>query len=207
MNRSIQWRVVLVAIALGGTLAACTGLAPPAVDEISIYVLDARPAIGGLPLQPGVILAVGTPRAWPGFDSPRMAYVKQPHELEYFTKSRWADAPARMLAPVLVRALEQGGSFGAVVHNPGAVAGTLRLDTELVRLQHEFQAPQSRVRVTLRAQLVDMQERRIIGAREFEEVEEAAAENAYAGVAALNRALERLLARLAEFCASAVASR
>jgi cholesterol transport system auxiliary component len=207
MIRSVQWRVVLAAMVLGGTLAACTGLAPPAADEISIYVFDVRPAMDGLPPQPGAVLAVGPPRAWPGFDTPRMAYVRQPHELEYFTKSRWADAPARMLAPLLVRALGQSGAFGAVVHNPGAVAGTLRLDTELVRLQQEFQSPQSRVRVTLRAQLIDMQERRVIGAREFEEVEMAAAENAYAGVAALNRALERLLPRLAEFCASAAASR
>jgi cholesterol transport system auxiliary component len=203
MIGSMQRRVVLAAILFGGTLAACTGLTPPAVDEISLYVLDARPAMTRLPSRPGAILAVGTPRAWPGFDTARMAYVKQPYELEYFTKSRWADAPARMLTPLLVRAFEQSGAFGAVVHNPGAVAGTLRLDTELVRLQQEFGTQPSRVRVTLRAQLVDMEARRVIGAREFEEVEAAATDNAYAGVAALNRALERLLPRLAEFCASA----
>jgi cholesterol transport system auxiliary component len=207
MSRSTQWQVVLAATVMGGTLAACTALTPPAVDEISIYVLDARPAMGALPPRPREILAVGMPRAWPGFNTFRMAYVKHPHELEYFTKSRWADAPARMLAPVLVRAFEQSGAFGAVVQNPGAVAGTLRLDTELVRLQQEFQEQQSRVRVTLRAQLFDLQDRRIIGAREFEEVEVAAADNAYAGVVALNLALERLLLRLAEFCAIAVAGR
>ena len=94
-----------------------------------------------------------------------------------------------------------------MVQNPGAVAGTLRLDTELVRLQQEFETQPNRVRVTLRAQLIDMGGRRVIGTREFEEVEVAAADNAYAGVAALNRALARMLPRLAEFCASAVASR
>jgi cholesterol transport system auxiliary component len=52
--------------------------------------------------------------------------------------------------------------------------------------------------------LVDLNDRRVIAGREFEEVEAAAADNAYAGVAAANRALERLLGRLAEFCADAV---
>jgi cholesterol transport system auxiliary component len=189
----------------GGMLAACAGIAPPAVDEVSTYVLDARPVVGRLPAWPDTILSVGTPRAWPGFDTPRMAYVKQPHALEYFVKSRWADAPARMLAPLLARALEQSGAFGAVILAPGAVAGTLRLDTELVRLQQEFVESPSRVRVTLRVQLVDIRERRVIGAREFEEIEGVAADNAYAGVVAMNRALERVLPRIAEFCADPLA--
>ncbi len=192
---------------LRAMLSACTGLGSPPTEEASTYLLDARPAMSRASSQARAILAVSAPRAWPGFDTPRMAYVKQPHELEYFTKSRWADAPARMLEPLLVRALDQSGAFGAVVYSPGAVTGTLRLDTELVRMQQEFQVNPSRVRVTLRAQLVDMQEGRVIAAREFEEVEAAVADNASAGVAALNRALERMLPRLAEFCTSAAMKR
>jgi len=207
MSWSLLWRGLLAPIVLGATLTACTALGPPPADEASIYLLDARPAMSRAPAPVRATLAVGTPRAWPGFETPRMAYVKQPHELQYFTKSRWADSPARMLSPLLVQALDQSGAFGAVVYNPGAVTGTLRLDTELVRMQQEFQSEPSRVRVTLRAQLVDVQERRVIAVREFDEIETAAADNAYAGVAALNRALERMLPRLAEFCASAATGR
>lgn len=207
MSRTSFWRRLLAPAVLGATLAACSGIAPAPAEEADIYLLDARPAIGKAPAQTGVVLAVGMPRARPGFETPRMAYVRQPHELQYFTKSRWADTPARMLSPLLVQALEQGGAFGAVVHNPGAVAGTLRLDTELVRMQQEFQTEPGRVRLTLRAQLVDVRERRVIATREFEEVEAVAAGNAYAGVTALNRALDRMLPRLAEFCASAAAGR
>lgn len=188
------------------TLAACT-VPIPLQEEPDIYLLDARPAVGKMPSRSTAVLAVSMPRARPGFETPRMAYVRQPHELQYFTKSRWADTPARMLSPLLVQALEQGGAFGAVVHNPGAVAGTLRLDTELVRMQQEFQTEPGRVRLTLRAQLVDVRERRVIATREFEEVEATAAGNAYAGVSALNRALGRMLPRLAEFCASAIPGR
>jgi cholesterol transport system auxiliary component len=194
-------------MALGLALAGCTGLAPPAVDDTSIYVIDAHPAMRTGLAQSDATLVVSSPRAWPGFETARMVYVKQPYGLEYFTRSRWADAPARMLAPLLARALEQSGAFAAVVRNPGAVAGALYLDTELVRMQQEFDGERSRVRVTLRAQLIDTRERRVIGTLEFDEVEAAAAGNAYAGVAALNRALERMLPRLAEFCAVAAAGR
>ena len=207
MSRCLPWRALLAPMALGLALAGCTGLAPPAVDDTSIYVIDAHPAMRTGLAQSGATLVVSPPRAWPGFETARMVYVKQPYGLEYFARSRWADAPARMLAPLLARALEQSGAFAAVVRNPGAVAGALYLDTELVRMQQEFDGERSRVRVTLRAQLIDTRERRVIGALEFDEVEAAAAGNAYAGVAALNRALERMLPRLAEFCAVAAAGR
>jgi cholesterol transport system auxiliary component len=188
-------------------LAGCAGLKPPEIENLSIYMLDARPAINPRLPQRNVVLAVGTPRAWPGFDTPRIAYVRQLHELDYFATGRWADAPARMLGPLIAHALEQGGGFRAVVHNPSVVASDVRLDTELVRLQHEFLGGPSRVRIALRAQLIDTTDRRVIGAREFEEMEPAAADNVYSGVAAANRALERVLTRLAEFCANTVAGR
>ena len=207
MNPAPRLRVLPAAIAMLAVLAGCAGLTPPETDEVSVYVLDARPVISPQLPRHNVVLAVGVPRARPGFDTPRMAYVKQPYEIEYFTKSRWADAPARMLGPLVAHALEQGGGFRAVVHNPGVVAGDVRLDIEIERLQHEFIGEPSRARVMLRAQLIDIGERRVIAARELEETEPAAADNAYAGVTAMNRALERLLARLAEFCASAFASR
>ena len=207
MSRCLLWRALLAPMALGLALAGCAGLAPPAVDDTSIYVIDAHPTMRTGLAQSGATLVVSPPRAWPGFETARMVYVKQPHGLEYFAKSRWADAPARMLAPLLARALEQSGAFAAVVRNPGAVTGALHLDTELVRMQQEFDGERSRVRVTLRAQLIDTRERRVIGTLEFDEVEAVAAGNAYAGVVALNRALERMLPRLAEFCAAAAAGR
>lgn len=194
-------RLLLCALLL--IVASCANLKPPEVESVSIYVLDARP-VQHAPLQRrGAVLAVSPTRALAGFDTPRIAYITQPFELDYFAKSRWADAPARMLSPLIVRAIDEGGDFSAVVHNPGVIAADLRLDTELVRLQQEFLVKPSRVRLTMRAQLIDLNERRVIAGREFEEVEPAVTDNAYAGVAAANRALERLLIRLAEFCALA----
>ena len=43
-----------------------------------------------------------------------------------------------MLGPLLMRTLEDTGSFRAVVHAPTGLPADLRLDTELVRLQQNF---------------------------------------------------------------------
>jgi cholesterol transport system auxiliary component len=188
-------------------LAGCAAMLPPQAEAPAIYVLDARSAATPARLQRDVVLAVGVPRSRAGFDSAQMAYVREPYELEYFAKSRWADTPSRMLAPLLAVALEQSGGFRAVTQAPNAVLADLRLDTELVRLQQDFGTPPSRVELVLRAQLVDLRTRRVLAAREFQEVEVAPRDDAYGGVIAANRALQRLLARLVDFCAEASGGR
>lgn len=209
MTSCKRWLPCVLFCTMFALVAGCANLKPPETEPVSLYLLDARPAPQAQSLlqQRHAVLAVSATRALAGFDTPRMAYATQPFELDYFAKSRWADVPARMLSSLIVRALEEGGDFRAVVHNPAVIAAELRLDTELVRLQHEFLTKPSRVRITLRAQLVDLTNRRVIAGREFEEVEAATADTAYAGVAAANRALERLLGKLAEFCANPVVTR
>jgi cholesterol transport system auxiliary component len=129
-----------------------------------------------------------------------MAYVRQPHELNYFVTSRWADTPARMLGPLLVQTMEQTGGFRAVVQTPGAVPADVRLDTELIRLWHDFATRPSRVQLTLRAQLIDVRGQKVLAVKQFDDVENAASDDAYSGVAATNRLLQRTLDRLADFC-------
>lgn len=183
-------------------LAGCVGMPPPQAEAPAIYVLDARPAQKPVRALQDAVLAVSVPRARAGFDTAQMAFVRAPYELEYFAKSRWADTPSRMLAPLLVQTLEQAGGFRAVVQAPNAVPADLRLDTELVRLQQNFATRPPQVELALRAQLVDVRSRRVLATAEFEEVEAATREDAYGGVIAANRALQRLLARLADFVAA-----
>jgi cholesterol transport system auxiliary component len=188
-------------------LAACTALPPPQVEQASTYVLEAMPAAGAPRPKRDLVLEVSAPRARPGFDTPQMAYTQRQNALEYFARNRWADTPARMLAPLLAQALEQSGGFRAVVQSPSLATAQLRLDTELVRLQQDFSARPSRVQLILRAQLIDTDTRRVLAAAEFDETEAAPSDDPYGGVIAANRALARLLERLAAFCAQAAAAR
>ncbi len=150
----------------------------------------------------GATLIVNPPEADAGFDSQRIIYARQTHELEYFAHSQWIDTPARMLRPLIVAAIERGGAFRAVVHAPSTATGDLRLDTEIIRLQHEFLQHPSRVHFTLRATLVDSASRRVLATREFDAFATSPTEDPYGGVLAADQAVANVLEELATFCAN-----
>lgn len=199
MNRQkrIHHRILLT-LASAMLLAGCTGLQAPQVENPQLYVLDARVPVKAAQTKRDLVLAVSMPRARPGFDTPRMAYIRQPHQLDYFVTHRWADMPSHMLGPLLAQALEPG--FRAIVQSPGLVPANIRLDTELVRLQQDFETKPSRIQLTLRAQLIDVAGKRVIAVKLFDETENAASDDAYGGVIAANRVLQRVLVQLADFC-------
>jgi cholesterol transport system auxiliary component len=170
------------------------------VEYSRLYVLDARPAIKPVQAKRDLVLAVSMPRARPGFDTPQMAYFRQPHQLSYFAVNRWADTPSRMLEFLLAQALEQTGSFRAIVQASGAVPADIRLDTELIRLQQEFGTQPGRVQLTLRAELIDVVGKRVIAVKLFDAAENATVDDAYGGVIAANRVAQRVLGQLADFC-------
>ena len=183
---------------------ACSLWQPAPVDETVRHVLDARPAVAMLAKR-DLVLSVSPPRAAPGYDSTAMAYVQKLHALDHYATHRWADTPARMLGPLLTRTLEDTGSFRAVVQGPAGLPVDLQLDTEIVHLRQSFLAKPSRVELTLRTQLVDVADRRVLATRYIEVVEEASSDDAAGGVAAANAAIARALAQVAAFCVDASA--
>lgn len=197
----MKWIRLGVVIGAWAALGGCGSLQPVKSESPSTYALDAR--FDAPVAQPGgaLTLVVAKPRESAGFDSARMVYVKKPHELEYFSRNQWVDSPGKMLAPVLLRALEAGGAFRAVTQAPAPVNGDLRLETDIVRLQQEFLEAPSRVRFTLRAQLIDVSGKRVIATREFDVSETAPSDDPYGGVVAANRAVRRVFGEVAEFCA------
>jgi len=191
---------------------ACSTLRPGTTPNPSFYALEGAPraataagpaAAPAAALSTAPTLIVNPPHAASGFDSPHIVYVREAHKLEHFAHSEWVDTPARMLAPLLVAAIEHTAAFRAVVLTPSSAAGDLRLDTEIIRLQQEFASPPSRVRFTLRAYLVDDKTRRVLAWRNFEAVVPAASDNPYGGVVAANRAVRTVLDEVAAFCAGA----
>jgi len=206
--------VALLASSLGassglGLLGGCaTSLLPQAPPPPALFVLDdARPA----PVQPArpaaaaPTLIVSVPRAAAGFDTRHIVYLRRAHEIEFFAHSQWVDTPAQMLTPLVTRAVEYSGAFKAVLSAPTTALGELRLDTEIVRLQQEFTEVPSRVRLTLRAVLLDTATRRVVALREFDASVPAASDDPAGGVAAARLAVQRVLGELAAFCAEAVA--
>lgn len=202
MNTS---RLLAVCVA-AASLCACSVLQPKAGTPPAFYALEAALPSGTAPGPAPTAVATSTlvispVRAASGFDSQRIIYVRTPHKLEYFAQSEWIDTPARMLGPLLVASITRTGAYKAVVMTPGSAGGELRLDTEIVRLQHDFQIQPSRVHFTLRAYLVDEKTRKVLAWREFDGEAEATRDDPYAGVVAANRVVQTVLQEVSQFLA------
>lgn len=194
-------------------VGGCSALRSTQTPQPSFYSLDnarieawvATHASATLS-QTAPTLIVNPPHAAAGFDSQHIIYVREPHQLEYYAHNEWVDTPARMVAPLIITAVENSGAFRAVVLAPSAASGDLRLDTEIMRLQHDLGSHPSRVRFTMRAYIVDNTTRQVLAWREFDETVAAQSEHPYGGVIAANRAVQAVLEQLAGFCTEAAGS-
>ena len=189
--------IMLLAWLTGG----CSVLPEAEAVSIEQYVLEYTPDPQAIQntVEGAPVLIVSIPSAYGGYDSYRIAYMKQAYGLRYFTRSRWADTPARMLAPLMADALQATGQFQVLYSAPGALVADYRLDTELIRLHQDFTRQPSVVHLTVRAQLIDLQTHRFIATQQFDIYETAATDDAYGGVVAANRAVNRLFNELAQF--------
>ncbi len=206
----ISWQGRAAAL-LGVMLVSGCSLLPKETTPLSVYSLDGLPNTGPTApttpaltlLGPAPTLVVNPTRGAPGFDSQHIVYVRTAHQLEHFAHSEWVDTPARMLEPRIVAAVAAAGSFRGVALATSGMAGDMRLDTEVLRLQQEFGAGPSRVRFTLRAALLNNTTRQVISWREFDEHAVAESDDPYGGVVAANRVVQRVMDQLSRYCAVA----
>lgn len=189
-------------LAVLGVLLATAGCALPGDSSppAQTYLLEVE-ALPSNPAQPvsTKTLLVTPPKAAPGFDSSRIAYTRQPLKLDYYRDSVWSDTPARMLQPVLVRALETTGVFPAVVTPPAPGVVNLRLDVDIIRLQQEFMHQPSQVRLTARVKVIDSQSGRVMATRVFDATAPAPSEDAEGAARGANAAVRTLLTELIPF--------
>ncbi len=203
-GKSFNWVTPAAILATALLLGGCSALRPSTAAPPNLYALDdsgatPRPITPNHPNAGKTTLIVSPTRAAAGFDSQRIMYLREPHKLEYFSQNEWVDTPARMLGPLMVRAIEAKEVFRAVALSAGTSTGELRLDTEIIRLQQDFQSKPSQVRFTLRAYLVDDTSRRVLAWREFDSSVPASHDDPYGGVIAANEAVQRVLQSLSIF--------
>jgi cholesterol transport system auxiliary component len=203
MSRVLRY-VRLPLVALVVAVAGCGQPLLTQSEAPSSLLLDAAPSVRPAPRNTGLTLLVSPPQAQAGFDTRRIAYTRTPLTIEYYTRSEWADTPARMLGPLAVRALESSGAFRAVIAGPAPVPVDLRLDLELIRLQQEFNAAGSQVRLELRAKLFDVRAGRVLATQVFTETAPAPSLDALGGARAASVATGAALEALAAFVVEAL---
>lgn len=144
-------------------------------------------------------LLVSEPTAQPGYDSDQIIYLKCPYELKAFSKNKWIAPPNEMLTSLISQSLRNTCFFRAVVTPPFSGESQYKLETRLMKLQHEFFFCPSRVRIILHAVLIDTNCHQAIGEKVFEVVVLAPKNNPYGGVIAANKAVRIILEQVAGF--------
>jgi cholesterol transport system auxiliary component len=203
-NIAAGWARVLAISLVAASLCGCDVMGKSSSPPTALYALDSAPApsakwLPGTAPGSSLTLIISPAHAASGFDSQRMVFLREDHQLEYFAHSEWVDPPARMLGPLLVSAAQQTGAFAAVVLASGTAVGDLRLTADILHLQHNFQMRPSRVQLTLRAYLTDEKTRRVLAWREFHGEAAATSDSPQGGVAAANRVVQEVLAQVAQF--------
>ena len=203
VNKSIEAFLLFLTMFCLIILSAC-GVSRGTYEPIRSYVLEIGEGGEALEIDKSrplnlPTLLVSLPQPAPGFESQRMAYEQVPHELRYFATSQWVDSPARMLAPLITKVLETSEEWGSVIQPPSVIRSDYRLDISQVVLVQEFIKNPSRIRLNLRAQLMTVDDPRVIGTRSFEFREEAPSEDAYGGVQAAHKAVSRFLVELKQW--------
>ncbi|MBN1944430.1 MAG: membrane integrity-associated transporter subunit PqiC [Bradymonadales bacterium] len=164
-------------------------------QALQTYIFSPRHVERVADQSANIILLVAPLRS-AGYDSRQMTYTQRPYEHTYYAFSQWAESPPRLIEPLLVQAMEASGLFSSVVDVSATVLADIRMDVELLVLQHEYHVVPSQGRIMLRVQLADLRTRTVLGTRLFESVHPAPTDDPYGGVLALNLALEELLSQI-----------
>lgn len=127
-----------------------------------------------------------------------MIYSRSPNEIESYTQSDWVTPPTQLIQGALTQDLETRGLFQYVIMAPNSVPATNRLDITIQEMNQIFtNDKQNHIVLRLQVHLISNANNKIIRTFTYNVSEPGNAYNAEAGVAAYNRALNQIAARLA----------
>ena len=179
-------------------LPAACALTPPQGEPAQAFTLDPPPPSAvRTPAWDGILAVTPLTAAAP-YRTGAMIYRRRANEFRAFARHRWQAPPARLLETPLLAALTAGGCCRAVMRGDPLGVADRRLDLRLEAFYQDFTQTPSRVRVRLRARLLDLRQHRLLAVRTLSEEVEAPGDDPYGGVLAYQQALARLAARLGD---------
>ena len=155
-------------IVLSLLLTGCFGLGKDTPAVVN-YVLEdlAVSAQKTTPADPRSLLVLDTTAS--GFyDNENLVYSRAPGTRGQYQYARWTERPSKRFSDLLQKRLAAQGGFASVAVAGGQVRGDLVLDTDLSEFYHEADIAPGSVRVLLRAELIDLKTRKLIGREWFE---------------------------------------
>ena len=198
MNKSLLLSVCALA------LTGCVSLGEKNVPAVVHYVLsDTAPTAAAIAASPDaltlLVLDTTTSRF---YGSEHLIFSRHAGTRGQYQFARWTERPGKRFADLMRARLDQQSAW-RVSAAGRHVRGDMLLDTELIEFYHDAASSPGQVRLELRAELVDLKQRTLLGRRIFQQTAPLATYDAsgaaLASSLAVSRALDDLGAWLATF--------
>ena len=193
----------LLTAGLALLLAGCVNLAERRdTPAVTYYVLNdsaAAAVTAGRPNAPTLLVLDTTASGF--YDSDQLIFSRRADTRGQYQFARWTERPGKRLADLMRTRLDRQGIWN-VTAGGGHVRGDVLLDTELIELYHDAATQPGQVRLELRAELVDLRQRKVIARRSFEQTVAVPSYDASGAAAASSLAVTRMLDELTAWLAS-----
>jgi len=197
-------RVGLALLAASTALTGCLNLGDASkAPAVVYYVLnDAVPAAPATPLPATAPTLVVLDTSASGFyDTDQLIFSRSADTRGQYQFARWTERPGKRFADLMRARLDRQGIWH-VSAGGGYVRSDMLLDTELVEFYHDAVNNPGQMRLVLRAELVDMKQRKLLGRRVFEQQVPLASYDAAGAAQASSQAVGRVLDDLTVWLAS-----
>ncbi|MHB1145719.1 MAG: ABC-type transport auxiliary lipoprotein family protein [Thiobacillus sp.] len=183
--------LILAALALTGCVNLGSRSDTPAVVY---YVLnDPAPPAVATPVRAGASTLLVLDTATGSFyDSDQLIFSRSTGTRGQYQLARWTERPGKRFADLMRVRLDRQGAWHVSAAG-GYVRGDMLLDTELVEFYHDAVNQPGQVRLVLRAELVDLKQRKLLGRRVFEHQVALATYDAAGAAQASSQAVSRTL--------------
>ena len=129
-------------------------------------------------------------------NSHKIVFSEEPSQRGYYQLAQWVDPPTKQLSLMLLERIERSDIAESVTRTGSASVGDMQLNSELLEFYHDIRESPGVVQVRLRAELIDIRNRRILAKKDFVVVEDAESYNAEGAVTAFTLAVNKLLNQL-----------
>jgi len=191
-------------LALASLLAGCVNVGnSTAAPAVVYYVLNdsAPPAVATPVRADAPTLLVLDTATGSFYDTEQLIFSRSRGTRGQYQLARWTERPGKRFAELMRVRLDRQGAWHVSAAG-GYVRGDMLLDTELIEFYHDAVSQPGKVRLVLRAELVDLKQRKLKGRRVFEQQVALATYDAAGAAQASSQAVSQALDELTAWLAS-----
>jgi cholesterol transport system auxiliary component len=135
------------------------------------------------------------------YDTDQLVFSRSAGTRGQYQFARWTERPGKRFADLMRTRLDRQGAWNVSAAG-GYVRGGMLLDTELVEFYHDAASEPGQMRLVLRAELVDLKQRALLGRRVFEQQVPLTTYDAAGAAKASNQVVGRVLDDLTTWLAT-----